>query len=210
MAAIARQDSAQRQQMSAHCFKTVCMAPSCATAMRSHSAAHASQVSAQTRHVSRGGAPPADNSYSSAETPEKLCPFPSRSSETPPQRPQVRQRERSCKLLCGGVIRASCPLRDGTVDPGEERRGVRGIAGVGLAECCEGFPLFPSGQAHVHHHQDGEHHQGRACGPLEEEAEHDQDKARTGGGARRHTRLSSPPGASAAPRRAHATPRRAG
>jgi hypothetical protein len=44
--------------MSAHCFKTVCMSPSCAAAMRSHSAAHAPQMSAQTRHVSRGGGAP--------------------------------------------------------------------------------------------------------------------------------------------------------
>ena len=49
MAAISRQDSAQRRQISAHCLRTVCMSPSCAAAMRSHSAAHASQTSAQTR-----------------------------------------------------------------------------------------------------------------------------------------------------------------
>ena len=143
MAAIARQDSAQRQQMSAHCFKTVCMAPSCATAMRSHSATHASQVSAQTRHVSRGGAPPADNSYSSAETPEKLCPFPPGHQRHRLSAHKSGSESVLASFFCG-VIRASCPFETARSIRGKNA-GVRGIAGVGLAECCEGLAL--SGQA---------------------------------------------------------------
>jgi hypothetical protein len=66
-----------------------------------------------------------------------------------------------------------CPLRDGTANTGEERRGIRGMAGVGLAEFYEGLSLFAPRQSDGHRDQDGEHHQGREGRPLEEEAEHD-------------------------------------
>src|SRR6266508_5448358 len=68
-------------------------------------------------------------------------------------------------------------LRHREPELGDERWGGRGVAHVLVAKGGERVALLAPGEAHVHRHQDREHHQRRDGGPLQEEADHDGDEA---------------------------------
>src|SRR5829696_8140366 len=75
------------------------------------------------------------------------------------------------------LISTLSSFRPGEARAWEESRGSGGVLSVLLPEFFPHLSLLAPGQPDVHHHQDGKHYQRKERRPLEQEPDHDQDKA---------------------------------